>query len=369
MNEVLPPQKSLLKVVVLGDAGVGKTSVVKQYVNGIFDPQYKATIGADFLTKDVNLADRGLKKLQIWDTAGQERFRSMAVSFYRGADACVLVYDMCDEKTFVNLEGWMKEFLDNAGVENSTEDFPFVVLGNKADKSDEIVIPKSRAEAWIKGKKNVFLFETSALTKQNLNKAFDQIVLSAGRCLPTVKLSDVQSLPHPDVQDFNDSKAFEELDEKVSDVEDESESPSELEQAPPVVEESRPVENRRDSPDESSKRGRKKSKKKKSGQRSSNQGSYGSSKHSQRDNLSSKNSSKGSRHQQKNNSVRNKQRDSPSSSISQNREDIKSQSSRGSPRGDHHSRRSTPYRYDRNIRLDEEDYSSESESRIGCCEL
>ena len=198
-------------------------------MDGTFDPQYKPTLGADILTKDVNLADRGQKKLQIWDFAGQERFRSIG-PFYRGADACVLVYDICDEKTFVDLDGWMKEFLDNVGVDISREDFLFVVLGNKADKKEEIVITKARAEAWSKSKKNVFLYETSALSKQNLNEAFDQIVLSAGRCLPTVKLADVQALPPTDVPDLDDVKAFEEIDERIS--QSEIESPSELEQAP-----------------------------------------------------------------------------------------------------------------------------------------
>ena len=83
-------QKVLLKVIVLGDSGVGKTSLMNQYVNRKFTNQYKATIGADFLTKEVMIEDK-LVTMQIWDTAGQERFQSLGVAFYRGADACVLV--------------------------------------------------------------------------------------------------------------------------------------------------------------------------------------------------------------------------------------------------------------------------------------
>nr|ACF81381.1 unknown [Zea mays] len=86
-------RRTLLKVIVLGDSGVGKTSLMNQYVHKKFSQQYKATIGADFVTKEVLIEDR-LVTLQIWDTAGQERFQSLGVAFYRGADCCVLVYDV-----------------------------------------------------------------------------------------------------------------------------------------------------------------------------------------------------------------------------------------------------------------------------------
>ncbi|KAF0721376.1 hypothetical protein AaE_010076, partial [Aphanomyces astaci] len=86
-------KKVLLKVIILGDSGVGKTSLMNQYVNQKFTNQYKATIGADFLTKEI-MSDEKLVTMQIWDTAGQERFQSLGVAFYRGADACVLVYDI-----------------------------------------------------------------------------------------------------------------------------------------------------------------------------------------------------------------------------------------------------------------------------------
>lgn len=82
-------KKILLKVIVLGDSSVGKTSLMNQYVNRKFSNQYKATIGADFLSKEVTVDDRTVT-IQIWDTAGQERFQSLGVAFYRGADCCVL---------------------------------------------------------------------------------------------------------------------------------------------------------------------------------------------------------------------------------------------------------------------------------------
>merc|ERR1711883_12435 len=108
-------KKVLLKVIILGDSGVGKTSLMNQYVNRKFSNQYKATIGADFLTKDITLDDNRQVTLQIWDTAGQERFQSLGVAFYRGADACILVFDLTAKKSFENLDTWREEFLVQSG--------------------------------------------------------------------------------------------------------------------------------------------------------------------------------------------------------------------------------------------------------------
>ncbi|KAK7840381.1 ras-related protein rab7 [Quercus suber] len=118
-------RRTLLKVIVLGDSGVGKTSLMNQYpfnfqlidlyVHKKFSQQYKATIGADFVTKELQIDDR-LVTLQIWDTAGQERFQSLGVAFYRGADCCVLAYDVNVMKSFDTLDNWHEEFLKQAGV-------------------------------------------------------------------------------------------------------------------------------------------------------------------------------------------------------------------------------------------------------------
>jgi len=371
MNEVQLPQKLLLKVVVLGEAGVGKTSVVKQYVNETFDEHYKPTIGADFLTKDVHLPNRGALKLQIWDTAGQERFRSMAKCFYRGADACVLVYDIGDVKTFETLGMWMKEFLENVDVDNEMEDFPFVVLGNKADLTEKRKVQTASAEAWCSSKKNVSFFETSALSKKNLNEAFNRIVEAAGRWPAPVPLKDVQGLSQPEAQDLDDSKAFE--DEQNAD--EESETPSELEPATQEGDEQRASEARSESPDESVKQGSKKKirRKKQKRQEADVEAVTPPPNASRRSPKGSREYQKEHRHEHKSKPVRNNRRNSTSSSISRDHQDNTSLPSNYSPRGDRHSRRSTPHRHGRmdNIRLDEEDgYSTgSSEPPVGCCEL
>ncbi|KAF9602443.1 hypothetical protein IFM89_027572 [Coptis chinensis] len=165
----------LLKVIILGDSGVGKTSLMNQYVNRKFSNQYKATIGADFLTKEVQFEDR-LFTLQIWDTAGQERFQSLGVAFYRGADCCVLVYDVNVMKSFENLNNWREEFLIQASP-SDPENFPFVVLGNKVDVDggNSRVVSEKKAKAWCASKGNIPYFETSAKEGFNVEAAFECI--------------------------------------------------------------------------------------------------------------------------------------------------------------------------------------------------
>lgn len=169
-------KKVLLKVIILGDSGVGKTSLMNQYVNKKFSNQYKATIGADFLTKEVMVDDR-LVTMQIWDTAGQERFQSLGVAFYRGADCCVLVYDVTAPPTFKSLDSWRDEFLIQASPRDPDR-FPFVVLGNKVDLENRAVSTK-RAQQWCMSKNDIPYFETSAKEAINVEQAFQTIAKNA----------------------------------------------------------------------------------------------------------------------------------------------------------------------------------------------
>lgn len=172
-------RRTLLKVIILGDSGVGKTSLMNQYVNKKFSTQYKATIGADFLTKEVQVDDR-LVTMQIWDTAGQERFQSLGVAFYRGADCCVLVYDVNSSKSFDNLENWRDEFLIQASPPDP-ENFPFVVLGNKVDVEGGRArqVGEKKAKQWCAAKGALPHFDTSAKEDLNVDAAFQTIARNA----------------------------------------------------------------------------------------------------------------------------------------------------------------------------------------------
>lgn len=122
----------LLKIVILGDGNVGKSSLMTRYVRNEFDSRCAHTVGVEFLRKEVTLPNTGERfSLQIWDTAGQERFRCLQRPFYRGTDICLLVFSVDDKKSLENLTSWMQEFQRYAEVDLAR--FPFVIIGNKVD--------------------------------------------------------------------------------------------------------------------------------------------------------------------------------------------------------------------------------------------
>ncbi|KAJ3275854.1 hypothetical protein HDV01_006720 [Terramyces sp. JEL0728] len=124
-----------LKVVMIGDSEVGKTALRNQYIHSKFTNTLRATIGADFISKTVQLPDRQVS-IQIWDTAGQERFLSLSSAFYRGADACILVYDVTKPESFHNLTTWVHNFIKNSNI-TEPEKFPIYIIGNKIDLSEQ----------------------------------------------------------------------------------------------------------------------------------------------------------------------------------------------------------------------------------------
>ncbi|KAJ3776035.1 P-loop containing nucleoside triphosphate hydrolase protein, partial [Lentinula raphanica] len=129
------PQRTI-KLVVIGAAGVGKTSMRGQYISQRFSTGYRATIGADFITKMVKVDDASgeMVTLQIWDTAGQERFSSLSSAFFRGADAALLVFDVNAPDTLHALKKWWLEFKVHAPLEDDElGNFCCVVVGNKVD--------------------------------------------------------------------------------------------------------------------------------------------------------------------------------------------------------------------------------------------
>jgi Ras-related protein Rab-7A len=173
-------KKVLLKIILLGESGVGKTSLMDQYVNRKFSSAYKATIGADFLSKEVMIEEK-LVTLQIWDTAGQERFQSLGSPFYRGADACILVYDITSERSFEKLSNWRNEFFSQSHIPDA-ENFPFVVIGNKTDKENERRVPKASATQWCKTnspKRPIPLYEASAKDNTMVERAFLEAAMMA----------------------------------------------------------------------------------------------------------------------------------------------------------------------------------------------
>ncbi|XP_015204188.1 ras-related protein rab7 [Lepisosteus oculatus] len=168
-------QKPHLKVILLGNSGAGKSSFMNQYVNRRFTNLYRATIGADFFTKDITVDDRPVS-LQIWDTAGTERFQSLGGALYRGAHCCLLVFDVTSAASFAALDSWRREFMVQADPPDPQR-FPFVVVGNKTDLDNREVTGK-RAQDWC-AELGAEYFEVSAKEDIDVDKPFLSAVRAA----------------------------------------------------------------------------------------------------------------------------------------------------------------------------------------------
>jgi len=152
----------IVKVVIAGDAGVGKTSLIRRYCTGMFQESRVATIGVDFQIKIVELDGRAVK-LSIWDIAGQERFGAFRDSFYRGARSVALVYDVSDPASLENLARWQSE------VARVCPTAKFVVVGNKIDLERKVL--REQVEGWAHSMDYPYI-ETSALTAQGVDGFF-----------------------------------------------------------------------------------------------------------------------------------------------------------------------------------------------------
>ncbi|XP_071786293.1 ras-related protein Rab-9A-like [Asterias amurensis] len=165
----------LLKVVILGDGGVGKSSLMNRFISNSFDSHSFHTIGVEFLNKDITIGSENYT-IQIWDTAGQERFKSLRTPFYRGSDCCMLTFALDDLQSFRNLNMWKREFLYYADVTDA-DNFPFVVLGNKVDvDEDERQVTQEAAMEWCASNGNIPYYETSAKTAVRVDEAFKAAV-------------------------------------------------------------------------------------------------------------------------------------------------------------------------------------------------
>merc|ERR1719373_858103 len=165
-----PAQGKILqfKLVLLGEAAVGKSSLVLRFVKGHLQDYQESTIGAAFLTQTVCLEDITVK-FEIWDTAGQERYHSLAPMYYRGAQAAIGVYDITSPDTFKRAQAWVKELRQQAN-----QNIVIALAGNKADLAQQRIVETEEAEAY--AKENGLLFmETSAKTALNVNDLFLQI--------------------------------------------------------------------------------------------------------------------------------------------------------------------------------------------------
>lgn len=160
-----PAYDYLIKLLLIGDSGVGKSCLLLRFSDDSFTPSFITTIGIDFKIRTIELDGKRIK-LQIWDTAGQERFRTITTAYYRGAMGILLVYDVTDEKSFGNIRNWIRNIEQHA-----TESVNKMLIGNKCDMVDKKVIDTDRGNA-LAEEYGIKFMETSAKNSINVDKAF-----------------------------------------------------------------------------------------------------------------------------------------------------------------------------------------------------
>jgi len=157
-----------VKLVLLGESAVGKSSIVLRFVNNEYQDNKEPTIGAAFLTQRCKLDDR-IIKFEIWDTAGQERFHSLAPMYYRNAQAAVIVYDITKPASLEKAKSWVKELQRQANP-----NIVIALVGNKLDLANNRSVPSEEAEAYASENELLF-FEASAKTGTNIIEVFTEL--------------------------------------------------------------------------------------------------------------------------------------------------------------------------------------------------
>jgi len=161
----------LIKCLVIGDSGIGKSSLMLRFTDDVFNNQYISTIGVDFKIKTMPFKNK-ITKFQIWDTAGQDRFRTITSSYYRGSNAILICYDVTENETFRNVKKWLEE------VKMYSTGNPFLILcGTKSDLENKRQVSTIEGMNYAKNN-NMLFFETSAKNNLNIKEIFESIAES-----------------------------------------------------------------------------------------------------------------------------------------------------------------------------------------------
>jgi len=161
--------KYIIKILTLGDTLVGKSSIVLRFSDNRFDDNQLATIGIDYKTKYIKVKDASVKVL-LWDTAGQEKFRNIARQYYKGANGVLLIYDVCDRKSYERIGFWMDELKQN----NEIEQLYIILVGNKIDLEEKRVVTREEAEKYAEDN-NINYIEVSAKTGEGILDLFNEV--------------------------------------------------------------------------------------------------------------------------------------------------------------------------------------------------
>ena len=159
----------IIKILIIGDSTVGKTNFVYKFSEDKFNENYFASTGIELISTSIKLEGKSFK-IQLWDTAGQEKYRAMTKNLFLKAQGIVVLFDISNETSFINLKSWMNDI-----KEECSADIPMILVGNKLDLEDKRVIDKERAMEFAKNEKLEYI-ETSSKTGENINKALSLII-------------------------------------------------------------------------------------------------------------------------------------------------------------------------------------------------
>ncbi|NP_001089457.1 uncharacterized protein LOC734507 [Xenopus laevis] len=187
----------LFKLILIGDAGVGKTCVVQRFRSGVFAERQGSTIGVDFTMKTLEIQGKRVK-LQIWDTAGQERFRTITQSYYRSANGAIIAYDITKRKSFASVPRWIEDVKKYAG-----SNIVQLLIGNKSDLHESREVQLREAETLARHFDIPCAIETSAKDSSNVEEAFEkmatELMMRHGGPVFSEKSSDSIKLDSTDV--------------------------------------------------------------------------------------------------------------------------------------------------------------------------
>lgn len=159
----------IYKILLIGDANTGKTSILNVYKNDMFYENEVSTIGVEFMIKYIDFNGEKIK-LQIWDTAGQERFKSITSSYYRGSDGVIMIFDISNRQSFINIKKWIHEI--DKYTDNNLQK---ILIGNKFDLNYKREVSYEES-AEFADKLGINYFETSAKDNVNIENIFMYLV-------------------------------------------------------------------------------------------------------------------------------------------------------------------------------------------------
>ena len=168
-NEKTKIKEYTFKIIIVGDISVGKTSIIKRFIENKFSDELKSTLINENLKKKIRIDSSTIVTLNIWDTIGDERFRILTRQFYQDAHGALLIFDITNKETFNKLDIWIKDI-----IENSPPDCILMLIGNKYDLKDNRKISYDDANI-LSQRFNIFYYEVSAKSGNNIALAFEQL--------------------------------------------------------------------------------------------------------------------------------------------------------------------------------------------------